>query len=108
MPKEIRLKKGLNINLVGDADKVYASIKPHKKLENYVVKPTDFLGLNPKLAVRVGDSVKAGSPLFFDKSNNQINFCSPVSGEVVDIVRGEKRRILEVVVKSDNDIAYEN
>ena len=108
MPKEIRLKKGLNINLVGDADKVYASIKPHEKLENYVVKPTDFHGLNPKLAVRVGDSVKAGSPLFFDKSNNQINFCSPVSGEVIDILRGEKRRILEVVVKSDNDITYED
>ena len=64
MSKEIRLKKGLNINLLGEADKVYASVKP---TDNYVVKPTDFHGLTPKLAVKVGDRVKAGTTLFFDK-----------------------------------------
>ena len=105
MSKEIRLKKGLTINLVGDADKVYASVKP---TDNYVVKPTDFHGLTPKLAVKVGDKVKAGTALFFDKYNNKINFVSPVSGEVTTIVRGEKRRILEVVIKADAEIAYEN
>ena len=105
MSKEIRLKKGLTINLVGDADKVYASVKP---ADNYVVKPTDFHGLTPKLTVKVGDKVKAGTALFFDKYNDKINFVSPVSGEVTAIVRGEKRRILEVVIKADAEIAYEN
>ena len=105
MYKEIRLKKGLNINLLGEADKVYASVKPTSR---YVLKPTDFHALTPKLTVKVGDKVKAGSPLFFDKSNERINFCSPVSGEVIDILRGDKRRILEVVIKADAEISYKN
>ena len=104
MSKQIRLKKGLNIHLLGDADKVYASTKPSKK---YVVKPTDFHSLNPKLCVKVGDRVKAGTPLFFDKYNEKINFCSPVSGELTDIVRGDKRKILEVVIQADSEISYE-
>ena len=108
MPKEIRLKKGLNINLVGDADKVYASVRSNNFVDKFVVKPTDFHALTPKLTVRIGDKVKAGSPVFIDKSNEKINFCSPVSGEVLDIVRGEKRRILEVVVKSDSKMTYED
>jgi Na+-transporting NADH:ubiquinone oxidoreductase subunit A len=105
MSKEIRLKKGLTINLVGEAEKVYASVKPSNK---YVVKPTDFHGLVPKLNVKVGDKVKAGSLLFFDKYNEKVNYCSPVSGEIIDIVRGEKRRILEVVIKADSEITYES
>ncbi len=105
MSKEIRLKKGLTINLVGEAEKVYASVKPADK---YVVKPTDFHGLVPKLNVKVGDKVKAGSSLFFDKYNEKVNYCSPVSGEITEIVRGEKRRILEVVIKADSEITYES
>ena len=72
MSKEIRLKKGLNINLVGDADKVYASVKTNDR-NNYVVKPTDFHAVTPKLNVKIGDKVKAGTSLFFDKDNNKIN-----------------------------------
>ena len=105
MSKEIRLKKGLNINLLGEADKVYASVKP---TERYVVKPTDFHALTPKLAVKVGDKVKAGTTLFFDKYNDKVNFSAPVSGEVIDIVRGAKRKILEVVLKADEVIEYEH
>ena len=104
MSKEIRLKKGLNINLLGEADKVYASVKPS---ERYVVRPTDFYGLTPKLAVKVGEKVKAGSTLFFNKYNDKVSFCAPVSGEVIDIIRGAKRKILELVLKPDAVIVYE-
>ncbi len=72
MSKEIRLKKGLNINLFGAADKVYATIKPADISNKYVLKPTDFHALTPKLTVKEGDDVEAGSPLFFDKSNPKI------------------------------------
>ena len=104
MSKKIRLKQGLTINLVGEAEKIYASVKA---TDHYVVKPTDFHGLTPKLIVKIGDKVKAGSPLFFDKSNEKVNFCSPVSGEVVDIVRGAKRKVLEITLKADPEIIYE-
>ena len=105
MPREIRLKKGLNINLIGEADKVYASSKSSQK---FSVRPTDFHALQPKMKVKVGDKVKAGSVLFFDKYNEKVNFCAPVSGEVTDIIRGEKRKILEVRIDSDSEIQYKS
>ena len=105
MGKEIKLNKGLQINLDGESDKVYANVKLNS---NYVIKPTDFHGLTPRLEVKVGDKVKAGNHIFHDKYNEKIKFCSPVSGEVTDIIRGKKRRILEVVIKSEDNIAYHN
>ena len=103
MSKEVRLRKGLNINLFGEADKVYSTVKPTHK---YIVRPTDFHLLIPKLNIKIGDNVKAGSTIFFDKYNEDIKFCSPVSGKIIDIVRGEKRKILEVVIDADNEIIY--
>ena len=105
MSKNVRLRRGLNINLTGEADKVYASVDRH---EIFALKPTDFHSLTPKLSVKVGDRVNAGSVVFFDKYNDKINFCSPVSGEVIDIIRGEKRRILEILIKSDPEIQYDS
>ena len=105
MSKSIRIRRGLNINLLGDADKVYASVKNH---DIFALKPTDFHGLTPKLTVKVGDNVLAGSVVFYDKYNEKIKFCSPVSGTIQDIVRGEKRRILEIIIKSDSEIIYES
>ena len=105
MSKDIRLKKGLNIHLDGEADKVYASIP---QSETFVARPPDFHGMTPKMSVKEGDRVKAGSVLFFDKYNDRINFTSPTSGEVMSINRGAKRRILEVVLKSDAEIQYES
>ena len=104
MSKNVRLRRGLNINLTGEADKVYASVDRH---EIFALKPTDFHSLTPKLSVKVGDRVNAGSVVFFDKYNDKINFCSPVSGEVIDIIRGDKRRILEILIKSDPEIQYD-
>ncbi len=108
MSKDIKLKKGLSINLLGEADKVYASVKPNQQSRKYVMKPTDFHSLTPKLHVKSGDKVKAGTKLFFDKSNEKVHFCSPVSGVIMDIVRGEKRRIQEIVINSDMHIEYES
>ena len=94
---KIKIKKGLDIRLAG---------APSKQLERFeptscAIKPTDFIGVLPKLHVEEGDEVKAGSVLFHDKNNENIVFTSPVSGKVKAIVRGEKRAILEVVVESD-------
>lgn len=103
MPKVIRIKKGLNISLDGIAEKVLKKSSPS---EFYAVKPTDFKGIRPKLVVNIGDKVKAGSPLFYDKFQPEVMFTSPVSGEVTAINRGERRVILEVVVRADAKIEY--
>ncbi|MFN3839332.1 MAG: Na(+)-translocating NADH-quinone reductase subunit A [Cyclobacteriaceae bacterium] len=104
MGKFIRLKKGFDINLAGKAASKIASIE---QPETFAIKPTDFHGLYmPKPVVKEGDQVKAGSVLFHDKKNEQIVFTAPVSGEVVEIKRGEKRKLLEIRILADKDIDY--
>ena len=72
-----------------------------RSITTYAVKPTDFVGLTPRLVVEEGDNVQAGDVLFVDKHDERIRFTSPVSGHVKAIVRGEKRKLLEVIVEAD-------
>jgi Na+-transporting NADH:ubiquinone oxidoreductase subunit A len=106
MGKFIKLKKGFTINLAGKASTtVVDSIHP----ETFVIKPTDFQGLYmPKPMVKEGDSVKAGTPLFHDKKHENVLYTSPVSGEIVEIKRGEKRKLLEIKVLADKVVEYES
>lgn len=103
MSKAISIKRGLDIKLKGSAEKIIGNVP---RSDVFAVKPTDFIGLTPKLAVKQGDEVLAGDALFFDKSRPDIVIPSPVSGEVVEIKRGAKRKILEVKVLADKEINY--
>jgi Na+-transporting NADH:ubiquinone oxidoreductase subunit A len=100
MSKIIKLRKGLDINLQGKAAE---SLVDAPLAKEYAVSPLDYENVTPKLLVKVGDKVKAGTPLFFDKNNQRVMFCSPVSGEVAAVNRGEKRKILSVVVAADQN-----
>lgn len=102
----INLKKGFNVNLVGKAK---ANVVEDVKSETFAIKPPDFVNFEkPKVLAKVGDSVKAGTTLYFDKSLPEVKYTSPVSGEVVEIKRGAKRKLLEIVVKADENNAYED
>ena len=103
MSRTIKIKKGLDINLLGEASKT-VEILPLQ--ETFAIKPTDFIDVLPRLLVKEGDEVLAGTPLFADKANEAILFCSPVSGEVVEIERGEKRKILSIKILADKEIKY--
>jgi Na+-transporting NADH:ubiquinone oxidoreductase subunit A len=105
MSKVIKLKKGFNINLAGRAEKkVAGEVMP----ETFALKPTDFFGIQrPKVLVKEGDTVKAGTPILFDKANPRVQFVAPVSGEVVEVVRGAKRKLLEIRILADKQVAYE-
>lgn len=106
MSKTVKLRKGFDINLAGKAEN---KISDSLRSRTYALKPTDFIGMQrPKALVAVGDNVKAGTPLLLDKQNEQVNYASPVSGEVVDVKRGEKRKLLEIVILADNEIEYES
>lgn len=105
MSKFIKLKKGFDINLAGKAEKKIAEVEQPK---TFAYKPSSFQGiLRPKLKVSEGDTVKAGTPLLFDKKNDKVLHVAPVSGEIVEIRRGERRKLLEVVILADKDIVYE-
>ena len=82
MSKIITLRKGLDINLVG---KPQESLADAPQASEYALSPLDFEGVTPKLLVKEGDKVKAGTPLFFNKANERILFTSPVSGTVVAV-----------------------
>ncbi|WP_066758980.1 Na(+)-translocating NADH-quinone reductase subunit A [Crocinitomix algicola] len=103
MSRTIKLRKGLDIKLHGEAEKV----KSTAEAKAFAIKPPDFHGLVPKMTVKVGDKVKTGSVIFFNKYQEEIKFVSPVSGEITEIVRGEKRRILEVRIKADAENSSE-
>jgi len=98
MSKVIKLKRGLNIRLKGDAEKVLGIAVEGEKVG---LKPTDFHGISPKILVKPGQQVKAGEPVFFDKYNPEIQITAPTSGEVMEICRGERRKVLEIVIKAD-------
>ncbi|MGB4205363.1 MAG: Na(+)-translocating NADH-quinone reductase subunit A [Bacteroidales bacterium] len=102
MNKIVKIKKGLDIPLAGHAEKVLKDLDS----TNYAVKPTDFIGVVPKLLVKEGDEVKAGTHLFFNKYQERILFTSPVSGKVTEIRRGEKRLLEEIRIESDNKNSY--
>ena len=91
------IKKGLDIKLIGEAEKTIVDLNAKR----FAIKPPNFIGCFPKLLVNEGDAVKAGTPLFFDKYRDEIIFTAPVSGKVIEIRRGAKRVLLEVVIESD-------
>lgn len=100
MSKNIVLKKGLNIPIAGEAElRVSKAIAPGI----VAVCPTDFKGLLPRLLVKEGDSVLCGSPVIADKKNPDILLASPVSGTVKELVRGDKRKLLAVLIEADDE-----
>ena len=103
MSNNIYLKKGLNIPINGVAAQTTKKVIVPDVV---TIKPTDFRGLVPKLLVREGDKVLAGTPVLADKMSQNILFASPVSGVVAEVVRGEKRKLLEVRIKADAEQEY--
>lgn len=103
MANRIKIKKGLQIPLLGKPEEV---IRGEVKSEFVKVCPEDFHGITPKLAVKVNDTVKAGSPLFYEKNHPEMLFASPVSGVVTAVERGEKRRILHIAIQADEQNEY--
>ncbi|MBP9984560.1 MAG: Na(+)-translocating NADH-quinone reductase subunit A [Prevotella sp.] len=100
MTKVIKLRKGLDINLKGTACK--GTISTLKSGE-YALVPESFCGVIPKVVVHEGDKVKAGEALFVSKKYPEVKFSSPVSGIVEGILRGERRKVLYVKIKADEE-----
>jgi Na+-transporting NADH:ubiquinone oxidoreductase subunit A len=104
MSNDYKIAKGLDIRMVGKAETV-VSKAPLAAI--YAIKPADFYGFTPRLLVKVGDKVKAGTAVLFDKYNHNIVIASPVSGEVTAINRGERRLLLEVVITPEKEQQHE-
>ncbi len=97
--KSIRIKKGLDIHLNGEASAEIDNISGTQ----FGIVPDDFPGYTWKVKVKAGDKVNAGDPLLYAKESEDIVLTSPVSGEIAEVRRGERRKILAIVVKSDGN-----
>jgi Na+-transporting NADH:ubiquinone oxidoreductase subunit A len=98
MSKDIRVKKGLDLKLKGEADKQIVDAIPSVV---YAIKPSDFHAVVPKLILKEGAQVKAGEPIFYSKYDDKVKFAAPVSGVITEVLRGAKRRVLEIKITAD-------
>ena len=100
MSIDIKLQKGLDIPLKGDAETKIMSTQLKK---DYAIYPEDFHGIVPKMLLKEGEAVLLGQPIFYSKINPEIKFVSPTSGNISTIQRGAKRRILAIKISSNSD-----
>lgn len=103
MSKDIKIKKGLNIRLKGEAEK---TLSKAPRSRTFVIRPSDFHLITPKLVIKEGAKLKAGDVIFFSKTEEKIKFVSPVSGIIQKIERGAKRVITEIVIEADQKDDY--
>lgn len=104
MSNDIQIKKGLNIKLIGEAEQSTTKAVPSNV---YAIELSNFHGIIPKMLVKEGNAIKAGEPVFFNKANEDMKFVSPVSGEIISIERGERRRILTVKIQADKEQKFQ-
>lgn len=103
MTQIIKLHKGLDIRLKGTADKTKRKLSMSDEV---ALSPESFPGLTPKVVVHEGDHVRAGDALFINKHYPDVKFSSPVSGNVSAIIRGDRRKVLKIVISPDATQQY--
>lgn len=101
MSETIKIKKGLDIKLKGAAEGVVTDTLT----KTVGMVPDDFPGWKWRLLVKEGDIVAKGTPLITDKTGRGINVVSPIDGVVKAVNRGERRKILSIVIEKGNEEA---
>jgi Na+-transporting NADH:ubiquinone oxidoreductase subunit A len=105
MSNDIRIKRGLTLRLKGEAEK---TIVDAPRSKTFAIKPPDFHSVVPKMVVKEGAKINAGDELFFSKYTPEVRFTSPVSGTLLEIKRGAKRRIMEVIIEADSSDTFKD
>lgn len=98
-----RFRRGFDIPIPGRAERRLE--QPAGRISTVAVKPRDWHGLAPipKLQMREGSRVRAGEKLFWDKNFEGLWWTAPWSGEIVEIRRGPKRRVEEIVILAEGE-----
>jgi len=105
MANLIKTKRGLNIAIRGEAEKEVGSVKLS---DIFAVIPDHYHAVTPKILVKEGDIVKAGTPLFYNKAVESMKFVAPVSGKIIAVNRGERRKIISITIERDKETVYES
>ncbi|MBT8275828.1 MAG: Na(+)-translocating NADH-quinone reductase subunit A [Bacteroidia bacterium] len=105
MSKDIKIRKGLNIRLKGEAEKTLSNAP---RSRTFAIRPSDFHLITPKMVLKEGAKLQAGDTIFYSKSNEAIKFVSPVSGTLTEIERGAKRVIKKLLIEGDQQDSYKD
>ena len=101
--KTIKIKKGHNLKISGIPKNEISNVSE----SNYVIfHPARFKSFKTKLLVKESEYVKVGTPIFFDKNNSEVMFVSTVSGNVKEIIYGDRRSVVSIII--ENDKKYES
>lgn len=105
MSRDIKIRKGLTINLKGEAQK---AISGAPRTRTFAIRPADFHLITPRMMIREGDKVQVGDPIFHSKDNEALKFVSPFSGTLTKIERGAKRVITRLLFEADPQDSYKD
>lgn len=100
----IKINKGLDLPITGAPEQ---SITDGPAVNSVAVVGTDYVGMKPTMAVKVGDRVKLGQVIFSDKKTEGVHYTAPGAGVVKAINRGDRRMLQSVVIELDGDEAVE-
>lgn len=103
---QIKIKKGLDLPLAGAPDA--SRTAPVLSVSELALSPDDYTGLTPKVDVKPGQKVAAGLALWHAKEDDALCVVSPCCGTVTDVVRGERRKVLRVVIKPEKSEKSDN
>ena len=103
MANTIKISKGLDIKIDGKAVEKTVKIQPSGVIE---IKPDHFHGITPKITVKEGEAIKAGTPLFYNKNYESMKFVSPVSGSIREIKRGERRKVMSILIDVNSQLEF--
>ncbi len=99
----IRVRRGLDLPIKG---KPSGDIQTLPMPKTVAIDLDQFEEIKFKLLVKVGDILKSGQPVLFDKDHNERVFISPATGTVKEIRRGLKRRLLSIVIETAQEDEY--
>jgi Na+-transporting NADH:ubiquinone oxidoreductase subunit A len=94
----IKVTRGLDIPLLGEPEQ---QITEAPQVRRVALLGQDYVGMKPTMAVREGERVKLGQPVFEDKKTPGVIYTAPASGVVREINRGERRVFLSLVIDVD-------
>lgn len=93
-----KISKGFDVKVLGQPEPI---IEELGRQTRFAVYPSEFEGIKPRLQVKVGDKVKRGQVLFFNKRMDRTLFRSPCCGTVSAINLGARRFPLEIIIDAD-------
>ena len=103
MANTIKISKGLDLKIDGKAIEKISKIQPSRVIE---IIPDHFHGITPKVTVKEGEAIKAGTPLFYNKNYESMKFVSPVSGSIREIKRGERRKVMSILIDVNSQLEF--